>query len=171
MKRTIYGHLGYFNEVGDIRQLTRKSADEIIDYWKKGYGAFYEDSEPRSNDTKLVLEEEDENIKSGDVKVTSDGKYAIADSSWDVWAEQYADAEDGDDSDCYIDIYELMPTKKYTKRFYYKTYIDIEVEALSEEMAEEFADNEMDSMDDRLWKDLLADKLEIVSGKFLENEN
>lgn len=105
-----YRHLGYFNEVGDIRELSRKSADEILDYWKKGYGAFYEDDEPCA-DTDLVIDRELPN--DDDVKITTDGKYAIFDTSWDAWQEDYKDAEDGDDSECYIDIYELGCSEDY----------------------------------------------------------
>lgn len=101
----IYKHLGYFNEVGDIRELSRKSADEILDYWKKGYGAFY--SSDGDEDSDLIAEQEKNAIKSGDVKFTTDGKYVIVDISWNGWKEEYADAEDGDDSNVFIDIYEL----------------------------------------------------------------
>lgn len=107
----IYKHLGYFNEIPDIRELSRKSADEILDYYKKGYGRFYEDDCPDS-----VLIEEDEivcgNVKSGDTKFTADKKYAITDTSWDGWKEDYKDSEDGDISDCYIDIWELTGTQE-----------------------------------------------------------
>lgn len=105
--KNVYRHIGYFNDIPDIRELSRKSADEIIDYYKKGYGKFYEDKS-REPDTDLNLEEEEATIACGDVKVTSDKKYAISDTSWDGWAEEYKDAEDGDASDCYIDIYELI---------------------------------------------------------------
>ena len=101
----IYKHLGYFNEVGDIRELSRKSADEILDYWKKGHGAFYECK--GDGDSDLVAEQEKNAIECGDIKFTTDGKYAIADYSWDGWRKQYEDAEDGDDSNVFIDIYEL----------------------------------------------------------------
>lgn len=104
-RKNVYRHLGYFNDIPDIRELSRKSADEIIDYYKKGYGKFYEDKS-HEPETDLDLEEEEATM-CGDIKVTSDKKYVISDTSWVGWKEAYKDVEDGD-SDCYIDIYELM---------------------------------------------------------------
>ena len=150
----IYKHLGYYNEVGDIRELSRKSADEIVDYYKKGYGAFYEDKTPEE-DTNLIKEEEEDNIKSGDIKFTADGKYAIYDSSWDEWKKLYADNEDGDDSDCFIDIYELVEVikgKRYTVQYTVHTYHAIEIEADSEEEAYELAEEKYCDFKDDEWQ-------------------
>lgn len=111
MKKHIYKHLGYYNKIPDIREYSRKSADEILEAYKKGYGHFYEDTFPDPDDI-LVREEEDECVARGDTKFTTDGKYAVTDTSWEGWKEEYADAEDGDASDDYIDIWELVEERE-----------------------------------------------------------
>lgn len=123
----IYCHVGYFNEVGDIRELSMKSADEIVDYYKKGYGAFYEDKYP---DADLIEEDEAESVKKNITRFTTDKKYAVTDSSWDSWNEEYKDAEDGDDSSCYIDIWELTTVQEYEDNKAYEVcpYCDEEIE-------------------------------------------
>ena len=99
----IYKHLGYFNEVGDLKVLSQKSAEEIVDYWAKGFGAFYEDKYNES-ETDLIAEEEDDAVAKNATRFTADKKYAITDSTWETWRKEYEDKEDGDDSDSYIDI-------------------------------------------------------------------
>lgn len=125
----IYKHLGYFNEVGDIRELSMQSADEIVDYYKKGYGAFYEDDKP---DTDLIEEEEIESgaVERGDTRFTADKNYAITDSNWDSWNKKYKGAEDGDDSYCYIDIWELKEVREVEEDKAYEVcpYCDEEIE-------------------------------------------
>jgi len=110
----IYKHIGYYNEVPDIRELSQKSADEILDYYKHGFGRFYED-EVGENDADLIEEEEIESgaVERGDTKFTSDKKFAIVDGSWLGWQEDHINSEEGDDSDCFIDIYELSVIQEY----------------------------------------------------------
>lgn len=112
----IYKHLGYYNEVGDIRELSRKSADDIVDYYEEGYGAFYAD-EYGEGETDLIYEEEEDNIAKGDVKRTSDGLYVISDTTWEGWVDDYADKEDGDDSDAFIDIYRIYKIEEFGIEF------------------------------------------------------
>lgn len=104
-KRKVYRHIGYYNEVGDIRELAGKSAKEIVDYCNKGYGHFYEDKSGEE-ESDLDIAEEQNTIG---LKITEDGKYAVIDQTeyWSDWYGSHIDNEDGDDSDTYIDIYEL----------------------------------------------------------------
>lgn len=105
-----YKHLGYYNEVGDIRELSLQSADEIVEYWKDGYGAFFTDDRP-DYDTDIIPEDETDLIAKGDIRITSDGKYLVYDTSWRGWDKDYEEAEDGDDSDVFIDIFQLRGRK------------------------------------------------------------
>lgn len=103
--KTRYKHLGFYSQVGDIREFINKSADEILDYWKKGYGAFSE-SVFHEEDCDIILEEETKNIASGYVKVTKDGKYLVSDGAYQCTLEEFENDNDGDDSEVYVDIYE-----------------------------------------------------------------
>lgn len=107
MKKHIYKHIGYYNQVGDIRELGGKSADEILNYMKKGYGAFY--SSDSESDRCLETDYEETDFELGIIKVTADKKFIIEDGTayFYDWKKQFADNEDGDDSDTYIDIFEL----------------------------------------------------------------
>ena len=40
-----YQHIGYYNEKEDIEALFNATRDEVVDYWKKKYGQFYEDDD------------------------------------------------------------------------------------------------------------------------------
>lgn len=122
----IYKHLGYFNEVADLMDLAQKSADEIVDYWAKGFGHFYEDKYNES-ETDLIAEEEDEAVKKNVTRFTKDGKYAITDGTWETWVKEHEDAED---SDTYIDIYELSVVQEYEEDVTYEVcpYCGAEVE-------------------------------------------
>ncbi len=40
-----YQHIGYYNEKEDIEILFNASRDEVVDYYKKGYGKLYPDTE------------------------------------------------------------------------------------------------------------------------------
>ena len=108
MKKHFYKHLGYYEQAGDIKELAGKSADEIVDYWKKGYGAFSE-SDVHETDTDRILEEDyNEEDNHGLVKISSDKKYFIEDSS--AYWEDISflnEKEDGDSTEIYIDIWEL----------------------------------------------------------------
>lgn len=117
---TKYKHLGYYNEVGDIRELMGMSIDEIISYYKDGFGAFHE-VDRHEVDSDVILEDEENNIKKGDVRISTDKVYLIVDNTYKKWLDDYADAEDGDDAECYIDIY-----MKYE--------IEVEVEELDEDV-------------------------------------
>lgn len=114
MKKHIYQHIGYYNQVGDIRNLSMKSADEIIDYWKKGFGAFTSDDWIDA-DSDLIREEEDDCVAKNITRFTSDKEYAIVDNSWDNVQDDYKDSEDGDDSNCFIDIYKFVRIEEYNE--------------------------------------------------------
>jgi len=114
MVKHYYKHLGHFNEVGDIRELSQKSADKILDYYKNGCGSFYE-NDYHEDDCDLIAEEE---VGHEDVRFTEDKKFAIVDGSWLGWQEDYKDCEEGDDSDCFIDIYELYKEIKFKDKTY-----------------------------------------------------
>lgn len=132
MKKHIYRYIGYYNEVGDARKIGGKTADEILDYYKHGYGAFFED-EFYEEGTDLILE--DEQKENDDIKVTTDGKFVVVDQfqTWTKWRENYADREDGDDSEGYIDIYELYDEREIEDTAYEVCpYCDEEVEISAE---------------------------------------
>jgi len=105
--RTEYRHIGYYDEIPDILELGGKSADEILDYYMHGHGHFYED-DYTDDEANLVKEEEEDAIAEGSVRFTSNGKFAIFDSSSPEWNKELEKKEPGDDSDCYIDIYQLI---------------------------------------------------------------
>ena len=102
-----YMHLGSFSQVGDIRELGGKPADDIVKYWKSGAGRFDESDNANDPDTDLVESEEADAIYKGAVRFTKDKEFAVADGSYSGWAEEFKDNEGGDDSGVYIDIYRL----------------------------------------------------------------
>lgn len=115
-----FKHIGYYNCVGDIRELRTATADEIINYWKKGFGAFHSVSY-HEEDSDFCLEDEfeDGNILQ-DFMRDSSGEYVILNEgrTWDEWDEQYGNKEDDADSDCYIDIYQLYKVTDNNMNFY-----------------------------------------------------
>lgn len=113
MKKTYYKHIGYYEQAGDIKELGQKSADEIVNYYKKGYGAFYSADDA---DEPIVIEGESENVTKDIFKLTTDNKYLVVDETAYFlkpieYLESLADAEDGDSTETYIDIYEACEDK------------------------------------------------------------
>lgn len=101
-----YRHLGYYNDISDIMALSQKTASEIVNYHKSGFGAFHTDT-VHEEDSDLIPEDEVEAITHNIVRFTPDGRYAVSDTSSPSWKLEHADCEN-EDSNAFIDIYELI---------------------------------------------------------------
>lgn len=109
-----YTHLGYYNEVGDIRELTplikEKKFMEVLDYYMKDNGHFYEEEvEYEVKDTS--------SLQSGSwfVVVRDSRKFVIFyDFNPSHILNDLKDNEDGDDSNAYVDIYLYEKGDDYT---------------------------------------------------------
>lgn len=98
-----YVHIGYYNEAGDIRALAGAKADTIIRYMAKKLGCFFT-SLPDFETITLA------DAKAGPKKTlqSSDGRYIIkTDVPTKKDAAGLAGKPDFDDTDLYIDIYEI----------------------------------------------------------------
>lgn len=115
-----FRHLGYYNEVGDIREIGNASADEIIEYWKEGYGAFY--TEGADEDADACLEDEVVDGKPfEDFMTDSSGEFIIHNSVKTINVrKEYEGKEDGDCTDDYIDIYQLYKVESRGFEFFRK---------------------------------------------------
>lgn len=102
-----YNHIGYFNEVGDIRAIAPliagKKFEEVFNYYAKGHGAFYEEGE------ELEVESVNDLQNGSFFYVSRDNKvYAIFYTfNPESILNEMKDNEDGDDSNEFVDIYEL----------------------------------------------------------------
>lgn len=87
-------HIGYFNDEEDINELNQNNPDEIVKYWKDGYGAFFHtDNEELSNFSEMDYKQS---------SLTSDGKYFV------TFAFEEKGVTITDNEDCFIDIYEII---------------------------------------------------------------
>lgn len=102
---TRYKHIGYFNNIADIVYLRKKTADEVIDYWKQGLGEFHK-KDVHELDTDFVIPNSPNFRLIGDYqKQTADKQYIVIDDTFDM-EENQLDVHTTNKEDFFIDIYE-----------------------------------------------------------------
>ena len=104
VKKTVYKHIGYYNANEDIKALYGKSAEEIVGYYCKGYGAFHSD---KFDEVTLVLEEEE---KTPCLKVWGD--FVVTDETADLSEETLNQILSETEDCCYIDIWKYAYTEE-----------------------------------------------------------
>lgn len=82
-------HIGYFGEDEDVRYLANENTDNIIDYYRNGYGNFFivEDEPFDTNDIGIDIDDE---------SISSDKKFVVRK---DLPLNE---------NDSFIDIYEII---------------------------------------------------------------
>lgn len=108
-----YKHVGYFNLAGDIADLAGRSADEIVNNWKKGMGASFFHSEEPDLDPDAV--ESTAMREKGQIRISSDGLYVIHDRTTDADIKRAAEMDGHAATDFFIDIYETPMLQMKTR--------------------------------------------------------
>ena len=100
-------HIGYYNDRLDICDLYPSDAikddmgDIVAKYMKDGYGNFHYSG---LDDKPLPYQDFEDEVKGGEAKLTTDGKYLVTFQCGD-WKKL---AKGSDDHGFYIDIYEIV---------------------------------------------------------------
>lgn len=100
-----YRHVGYYHEVSDLLHLSQRPANDIIAYFKENTSGLVRSKEP-DRESDIVPADELDNIMSNVIRFTSDGRFAVSDTTWPSWKAEHADCEN-ENSNAFIDIYEL----------------------------------------------------------------
>lgn len=100
-------HIGYYNDYLDICDLYPSDVikddmgDIVAKYMKDGYGNFHYSG---LDDEPLPYQDFEDEVKGGEAKLTTDGKYLVSFQCGD-WKKL---AKRSDDHGFYIDIYEIV---------------------------------------------------------------
>lgn len=98
---TKYKNIGYYNDI-DAVMLSDKTADEIVEYMKKGNGAFY------STEYDCFVEDKEYFLSNFCTKLTKDEKYLVVIDVADRFDNIPLDLVNGNAEDEFIDIYVLI---------------------------------------------------------------